>query len=115
MSVIDPQPGEIAPEAFAPAEERPLTVRAEVIDAAYVVDGEVPDVDARLVEIDTSPAKRGPRGYLLTGLPHEVSPDGRLTVKLWNGDPADDERRLRDAAESALSPLPSDLSPERSE
>ena len=68
------------------------------------MDGQAPDVDARLIEIDTSPAKRGPRGYLLTGLPLEVSPDGRLTVRLWNGDPADDQRRLTEAAESALSP-----------
>lgn len=95
-------------EPFAPAEERPLTIRPEVIDAAYVVDGEAPDVDARLVEIDTSPERRGPRGYLLTGLPRAIAPEGRLTVKLWNGDPARDERRLADIAEAALAPAPPD-------
>ena len=108
---IDPQ----VAEAFAPAEERPLAVRPEVIDAAYVVDDQPPDVDARLVEIDTSPERRGPRRYLLTGLPLAVAAQGRLRVHLWNRDPADDQRRLADIAESALSPLPSTLSPERSE
>ena len=81
-----------------------MTIRPEAIDAAYVVDGEAPDVDARLVEIDTSLAKRGPRSYLLTGLPRAVAPDGRLHVRLWNGDPAGDTRRLTDIAEAALAP-----------
>ena len=107
-------PGPVA-QAFAPGEKRPLDVRADRIDAAYVVAGEPPAVEARLVEIDTSPARHGPRGYLLTDLPRAVAAKGQLTVKLWNGDPADDEDRLRDITESALSPLTSNLSPERSE
>ena len=101
---IDPQTA----DAFAPGEDRPLAISAEAIDAAYVVDGLAPEVDARLVEIDTSPAKRGPRGYLLTGLPREVAADGRLTVKLWNRDPADDQRRLTEAAEAALAAAPTE-------
>ena len=99
-------------EAFAPAEERPLAVRPEVIDAAYVVDDQPPDVDARLVEIDTSPERRGPRRYLLTGLPPAVAALGRLRVHLWNGDPADDQRRLTDIAEAALAPALPDLEEE---
>ena len=93
-------------EAFSPGEKRPLAIRAEVIDSAYVVAGEPPAVEARLVEIDTSPERRGPRGYLLTELPPAVAPEGRLTVKLWNGDPASDARRLTDIAEAALMPAP---------
>lgn len=96
-------------QAFTPGEKRDLAIRPGVIDAAYVVAGEAPDVDARLVEIDTSPARRGPRGYLLTDLPRAVAPEGRLTVKLWNGDPAGDQRRLTEAAEAALAPVPPDL------
>jgi hypothetical protein len=96
-------------EPFTPAEERPLTIRPEAIDAAYVVDGLAPDVDARLVEIDTSPQRRGPRRYLLTGLPPAVAALGRLRVRLWNGDPADDQRRLTEIAEAALAPVPADL------
>lgn len=80
-------------EAFAPTEERPLAIRPEMIDAAHLMGGKPPAVDARLVEIDTSPARRGPRRYLLSGLPHSVASDGHLTVKLWNRDPADDQRR----------------------
>ena len=66
------------------------------------MDGEAPDVDARLVEIDTSPVRRGPRSYLLTGLPRAVAPEGRMGVKLWNRDPADDQQRLARAADAAL-------------
>ncbi len=107
---IDPQ----VAEAFAPAEERPLAIRPEVIDAAYVVDGQAPDVDARLVEIPGAPGpeRRGPRRYLLTGLPPAVAALGRLRVHLWNGDPADDQRRLTDIAEAALAPALPDLEEE---
>ena len=93
-------------EAFSPGEKRPLAIRAEVIDAAYVVAGEPPTVKARLVKIDTSAARRGPRSYLLTELPPAVAPEGRLTVKLWNGDGRRDEHRLTDIAEAALAPAP---------
>ena len=51
---IDLQPA----EAFAAGEERPLAIRPEVIDAVYIVGGEAPAVDARLVEIDASAARR---------------------------------------------------------
>ena len=106
---IDLQPA----EAFAPGEERPLGIRADRIDAAYVVDGEPPAVEARLVHIDTSVARRGPRRYLLTELPPAVAAQGRLHVHLWNGDPARDEHRLADIAEAALAPaLPEPKEPD---
>lgn len=102
---IDLQPA----EAFAPGEKRPLDVRADRIDAAYMVAGEPPAVEARLVNIDTSPERRGPREYLLTDLPRAAAAGGRLKAKLWNGSPADDQRRLIDVAEAALAPAPPDL------
>ena len=101
-------------EPFAAGEKRGLAIRPEAIAPVYVVGGKPPTVEARLVEIDTSPARRGPRGYLLTDLPRRGGPEGRLRVKLWNADPADDQRRLTEIVESHLtkdSPPPDELAP----
>lgn len=91
------------PRAFDDGERRELSLSAEAIARAPGT------VRAVLVFRDRAPGSRAARRYAIPLL--------RARVKLWHGEPADDEARLTAVAEDLLAPEPAcrwvggDLSP----
>ena len=109
----------IEKQPFAPNEKRMLTLRAEVIDPKYIIDGKPPSIEAEHKRTERHPTHES-RYYEIQGLGIRDLGIGKnknsqvpIFMQLNHGNPADDEARLTAIAEDFLSlqPIADSLQP----
>lgn len=82
-----------------------LTLRAEVIDPKYLIDGEAPPVEAEHKRTERHPTHES-RYYEIQGPGTRDLGPGTARIQLNHGNPADDEYRLTVITEDFFSLVP---------
>ena len=92
---------------FDVKEKRVLTIRAERIDPKHLTDGRPPEIEAEHKRTECRPTHKARHYALVVGRLNNPA----IRVQLNHGNPADDETRLVEIAESILSVDPEGAGP----